>query len=107
MGCTHGSANHEILVFLSNHFGSPSHAPGYVGADDPLLNIVVLLLVLPTLAVSGAFLAAVLARWKGHQFSWPKYLNVVGVMVGKGIRFVAIVLSVASQKTSFGSHRFC
>ena len=84
----------------SNQPGSPAQAPGVVGTDDPLVNIVVLLLVIPTLTVSGALLAALLARWKGQQFSWPKYLNVVGVMVGKGLPFVAVVLSVASQKVS-------
>ncbi|CAL1129696.1 unnamed protein product [Cladocopium goreaui] len=65
----------------------------YVGTDDPLLNIVVLLLVIPTLTVCGALLAALLARWKGQQFSWPKYLNVVGLV------FLVLYLSICMSLT--------
>ncbi|CAK9112002.1 Metabotropic glutamate receptor 8, partial [Durusdinium trenchii] len=65
----------------------------YVGTDDPLLNLLTLILVIPLLAAGGALLAALLARWKGQHFSWPKYLNVIGLV------FLVLYLSLCMSLT--------
>ncbi len=65
----------------------------YVGTDDPLLNLITILLTIPCLAAGGAILALGLARWKGEKFSWPKYLNVVGLV------FLVLYLSICMSLT--------
>lgn len=65
----------------------------YVQVDNPAMNVLAMVLLIPALAVGGALVAAVMSRVKGDQFSWPRYLNVVGLV------FLFLYLSICMSLT--------
>eukprot|EP00439_Symbiodinium_sp_Y106_P069001 s413_g11.t2 len=52
-----------------------------------------ILLTLPLLCILGGLMGWVLSRYKGESFSWPRYLNVVGLLVMFGYLAVCMALS--------------
>lgn len=64
-----------------------------VGNEDPALSVMMILLTLPGLCILGGLMGWMLSRYKGESFSWPRYLNVVGLLVMFGYLAVCMALS--------------
>ncbi|CAE7504109.1 unnamed protein product [Symbiodinium sp. CCMP2592] len=53
----------------------------YVATDDPLMMMITKMLFIPFLASCGGFLGAAAASCKRERFTWPSYLNALGLVV--------------------------